>query len=188
MIMNSNVKIRTRALRIAFLIDATAKETVELVNKIIRFATQCWGGAYYPIIPCNGTFIEDYWWRLLLHYDPDVIRATSDLESDLVQKIYQRLAPCDFEVRPNDPLGGLSPLECSFIPSHLVQTKSFYWNETPIYLYQSWNSKVGEDELLFRLNFGMIDQTIATDYFWHHSQIGYYCPSRQKYKISSEEI
>jgi hypothetical protein len=52
-----SVFTRHRPIRIAFLLDP-ANASDDLLNTILEFNLQLWGGRYNPIIPCNGAEIS----------------------------------------------------------------------------------------------------------------------------------
>ncbi len=168
---SKNVQIRSRPLRIAFLVNVETGNSTELVVKIIRFATKCWGGGYFPIIPCNGIKINEYWWKLLLHYDPDIICTTLDLDSNLVSRIYKEVAPFNVEKSDSEFSHRLNPLSCLHIPSYLSQVKTYNWEKVPIYLCLPHTSKPGEHDSFFRINYGLIDQTVSNDFLFDSPEI-----------------
>ncbi len=90
-----------RPLRIAFLIDP-AHTSDELLNSIIEFCLEKWGGRYYPIIPCDGSSITQSYWSLLEFVDPDIIYSFVNLDKSLIEKFEFSISPFGFYVRVPD--------------------------------------------------------------------------------------
>lgn len=82
----------TRPKRVAFLYDQ-AKATLEEIDIAILSATECWGGAYWPLVPFTEGGIASEWWSLLDAIDPDVVCALHSLSDSLKDQIARRCAP-----------------------------------------------------------------------------------------------
>jgi hypothetical protein len=81
-----------RPKRIAVLVDPSAI-TLDELDEVTQLCITHWGGAYWPIVPCDGRILPDDWWRVLEAVDPDLIYAICDLRGELHDEIQRRLAP-----------------------------------------------------------------------------------------------
>src|SRR5437762_13440393 len=81
-----------RPKRIAVLVDVDSTTGDEL-DAITEQAVTCWGGGFWPIVPCDGSVITDDWWSLLEAVDPDVVFSACGLDSRLYDEIHRRLGP-----------------------------------------------------------------------------------------------
>ena len=90
-----------RPLKIAFLVDPVHTSD-ELLNSIIEFCLEKWGGRYYPIIPCDGFSITQSFWSLLEFVDPDIIYSFVKLDNHLIERIDFSISPFSFYVRVPD--------------------------------------------------------------------------------------
>jgi hypothetical protein len=167
----STAHLKTRPQRIAFLVDPDAPDAAATIFQIINFSNKCWGGGYYPILPTDGKKIDNYWWRLLTHYDPDIISTTLDLEPPLVSQIYRESVPCRIVKSHERNLSNLNPVNCLHIPSFLSQVKPYSWNLQPIYLASPPSRHKRQHDAFFNLNFGLIEQTVSADLLLDHSSI-----------------
>ncbi|MBN21260.1 MAG: hypothetical protein CL678_08220 [Bdellovibrionaceae bacterium] len=148
------LKANARPLRVAFLVDPSCA-TDKQINEIIVWSCNKWGGSYFPIIPCNGTQIEDDWWALLEIADPDIIHSNVSIGDDLLERINRFIVP--FSIIENvveDPendrfldhfeLKGLSIYD---IPSANISTTR-RWNCTRVGYFVSSNKKSPQKQCL----------------------------------------
>lgn len=87
-----SIHTRSRPQRIAFLIDPKNK-TMEMIDKIVEYNQGKWGGRFNPIILTDGKTIDENQWEFLRAYDPDVIRLTTSVKDELLEKIEYFLSP-----------------------------------------------------------------------------------------------
>lgn len=86
-----SIYYENRPLRIAFLVDPN--DTHSLIDQIIEYNRDKWGGRFNPIILTDGNTIDEHWWKFLRNYDPDIIFATKNLSDELREKIQIFLTP-----------------------------------------------------------------------------------------------
>lgn len=95
--MNSEnyfVEIRHRPRRVAFLLDPDNCSDA-LLNGIVEFNVDSWGGRYNPVVPVVEGQIPDAYWSLLDFANPDVIYAFVDLPHATASEILRRLRPLE---------------------------------------------------------------------------------------------
>lgn len=103
-----SVVYNSRPLRIAFFVDPHSTSD-ELLDSIVEFSLEKWGGRYFPIIPCDGSSITHSFWTLLEFSDPDIIYSFVKLDNELIEKIDRSIAPFGLYVKvPNE---NQSPLQ-----------------------------------------------------------------------------
>ncbi|MBC2717335.1 MAG: hypothetical protein HF978_18675 [Desulfobacteraceae bacterium] len=86
-----------RPLKIAFLIDYESCSE-KLLNSIVEFSLENWGGRYFPILPCDGSNITHSFLNLLEYIDPDIIISFVKLDDIIVDKIDRLISPIGFYV------------------------------------------------------------------------------------------
>ena len=91
-----SIYVDKRPIRIAFLVDPSP-DSIEKVDRIIRYNRRLWGGRYNPIILTDGNTIEDKWWKFLRDVDPDIIKPLVPLSTGLIEKFEKFLSPLTIE-------------------------------------------------------------------------------------------
>lgn len=84
-----------RPFRIAFLVDENNQ--TDLIDKIVEYNRNKWGGRYNPIIFTDGNTIDENWWKFLRDYDPDIIYCTKKISDGLRERIQIFLTPLSVE-------------------------------------------------------------------------------------------
>lgn len=87
-----SIYVNKRPLRIAFLIE-DKPESMEIIDTILAYNRDRWGGRYNPIIITNGQTLADPWWSLLEAVDPDIVKAFVTISDDLIVSIERRISP-----------------------------------------------------------------------------------------------
>ena len=95
------VRSVTRPKRVVFLYDHT-KVTLAEIDSATLFATECWGGAYWPFIPYANDQVADSWWSLLDAIDPDIVCDLHELSIPLRTQIVRRTSPLRILQSPQD--------------------------------------------------------------------------------------
>lgn len=151
---------RPRPIRIAFLLDPS-NTSEDLLNTILEFNLQLWGGRYNPIIPCNGAEITESFWRLLVFSDPDIVISYIKLQDDLIEKIDREVSPYYFtyandnDKRPSRPqLHGRDPITNEFLIKDInsLGLKPFYAPKYPLVVFKMRETSPNRGFLL--RNFG----------------------------------
>lgn len=167
-----NVKALSRPIRVTFLVNP-AHTSHEEINDIIAFVTKAWGGFAFPIIPCDGSNINENWWSLLTAIDPDYIYSIVDLEDQLVEKINRHILPVEiFLGKTKREAYSRSLSDIPWTDVHRAIDK--YVNQ-PLFkdrtfiLLKKGSKRSREIDFLIQ-NFGIIDGTIFTDQAFEHAQ------------------
>lgn len=95
-----SIYVNKRPLRVAFLIE-DKPESMAIIDTILAYNRDRWGGRYNPILITDGQTLTDAWWSLLEAVDPDVVKSFVPLSADLVGAIERRIAP--YLIQPPDP-------------------------------------------------------------------------------------
>ncbi len=162
----SAAHLKSRPQRIAFLVNPNTEGAIDTIFQIINFANKSWGGGYYLIMPTDGKKIDAYWWMLLQYHDSDIIYTTLELDPCLISRIYREIVPSRIIKSLTRVLSDLNPISCLYIPSFLSQVKSYSYNLTPVYLT---SEQSGQHDSFFRMNFGLLEQTVSNDTLLNHS-------------------
>ena len=91
-----SIYIDKRPLRIVFLVDPSP-DSIDKVDRIIKYNRYLWGGRYNPIILTDGNTIEEKWWKFLRDIDPDIIKPLVPLSIGLIKKFEKFLSPLTIE-------------------------------------------------------------------------------------------
>lgn len=91
-----SIYINKRPVKIAFLISPDSP--IELVDNIIGYNRELWGGRFNPIVLTDGKNLDDKDWEFLKEYDPDFIKSTVDLDEEMIRKISRILSPLNLEL------------------------------------------------------------------------------------------
>lgn len=87
-----SIYVNKRPLRVAFLIE-DKPESLAIVDTILAYNRDRWGGRYNPIVITDGQTLTDAWWSLLEAVDPDAMISFVTLSDDLVASIERRISP-----------------------------------------------------------------------------------------------
>lgn len=87
-----SIYVNKRPLRIAFLIE-DKPESMVIIDTILAYNRDRWGGRYNPIVITDGRTLTDAWWSLLEAMDPDVVKSFVTLADDLIASIERRISP-----------------------------------------------------------------------------------------------
>lgn len=131
---------RSRPIRAAFLVDP-ATLPADAFDALIETCMGAWGGGYWPIVPTDGSTIEEDYWRLLELTDPDFVTAAVDLSDGLRSEIGRRLAPARLDVRPVSPDDAhplvrsdwsLSPVGSAGVLRHHSDQADLFGSDSPL--------------------------------------------------------
>lgn len=102
-------KVQPRPVRIAYLIPESASN--ELLDEIIDESFSRWGGRRTPLIPTDGNSVAEAYWRLLDHWDADIIYTYCDMSEQLLERLYYCLAPSEIIIhREANNLQTMTPI------------------------------------------------------------------------------
>lgn len=87
-----SIYVNKRPLRVAFLIE-DKPESLAIIDTILAYNRDRWGGRYNPIVIMDGQTLTDAWWSLLEAVDPDVVMSFVTFSDDLVASIERRISP-----------------------------------------------------------------------------------------------
>jgi hypothetical protein len=87
-----SIYVNKRPLRVAFLIE-DKPESMVIIDAVLAYNRERWGGRYNPIVLTNGQMLTDTWWSLLEAVDPDIVKSFVFLTDDLVGLIERRVSP-----------------------------------------------------------------------------------------------
>jgi hypothetical protein len=87
-----SIYVNKRPLRVAFLIE-DKPESLAIIDTILAYNRDRWGGRYNPIVITDGQTLNDAWWSLLEEVDPDVVTSFVRISDDLVASIERRISP-----------------------------------------------------------------------------------------------
>jgi hypothetical protein len=87
-----SIYVNKRPLRVAFFIEDNP-ESLKIIDTILAYNRDRWGGRYNPIVITDGQILTDAWWSLLEAVDPDVVASFVTLSDDLVSSIERRISP-----------------------------------------------------------------------------------------------
>jgi len=87
-----SIYVNKRPLRVAFLIE-DKPESLALIDTILAYNRDRWGGRYNPIIVTDGQTLTDAWWSLLEAIDPDIVMSFAPLSDNLVASLERRISP-----------------------------------------------------------------------------------------------
>jgi len=60
---------------------------MDMIDAIVEYNQGKWGGRFNPIILTDGKSIDEQQWQFLRAYDPDVIRLTTSVEGELLERM-----------------------------------------------------------------------------------------------------
>lgn len=106
-----SVLMEPRPRCIAFLVD-TALATDELLDAIINFNVDCWGGRLNPIVPTKDRKVCADFWRLLRLSDPDLIYCYGEIDRETIERLDAEFGP--IHIVANRMLDESSPLRYTF--------------------------------------------------------------------------
>jgi hypothetical protein len=95
-----SIYVNKRPLRVAFLIE-DKPESLAIIDTILAYNRDRWGGRYNPIGITDGQTFTDAWWSLLEAVDPDVVKSFVTLSDNLVASIERRISP--YLIQQPDP-------------------------------------------------------------------------------------
>ena len=107
------IYVSHRPLRTGFLIDTGAftpgsARFDELVDAVMGFNFQTWGGRTNPIIFFSGEHLSTDDWKQLQTVDVDCVRAFTSLPQKLLEELDERLQPWSVEItdltKPDEPV------------------------------------------------------------------------------------
>lgn len=84
--MSYSVFLDHRPRRIAFLVDPE-KVSDDLLDVIVNFNIDSWGGRYNPIIPVTAGEIYPDYWRLLNLSGPDILYCCADVSAATIERL-----------------------------------------------------------------------------------------------------
>lgn len=87
-----SIYINKRPVRVAFLIE-DKPESLAIIDAILAYNRDRWGGRYNPIVITDGQKLTDAWWLLLEAVDPDIVASFMTLSDDLIANIERRISP-----------------------------------------------------------------------------------------------
>jgi len=87
-----SIYVNKRPLRVSFLIE-DKPESLAIIDTILAYNRDRWGGRYNPIVITDGQALTDAWWSLLEAVDPDVVTSFVTLSDGLVSSIERRISP-----------------------------------------------------------------------------------------------
>jgi len=87
-----SIYVKKRPLRVAFLIE-DKPESLAIIDAILAYNRDRWGGRYNPIVITDGQTLTDAWWLLFEAVDPDVVASFVTLSDDLLTSIERRISP-----------------------------------------------------------------------------------------------
>ncbi len=111
-----SIYVGNRPFRIAFLVNPAVDQA--WADRIFKYNREKWGGRFNPIIFTDGNTFEDYWFKFLRDYDPDIIYSTVNLSADLLKKIQTFCSPLRVEsIRQDDQYIHLDDDPVSVLPT-----------------------------------------------------------------------
>ncbi|HEY1526889.1 MAG TPA: hypothetical protein VGH51_11675 [Candidatus Angelobacter sp.] len=87
------VTVSYRPRRVAFLVDIEDENVDKILNHILRFNLDSWGGRHNPIVPIVGGAIPSSYWTVLDTADPDIFFSYVTLGEDLIGSLHHRYSP-----------------------------------------------------------------------------------------------
>lgn len=87
-----SIYVNKRPLCVAFLVE-DKPESLAIIDTILSYNRDRWGGRYNPIVITDGQTFTDAWWSLLEAVDPDVVKSFVTLSDDLIVSIERRVSP-----------------------------------------------------------------------------------------------
>jgi hypothetical protein len=114
-----SVFLKHRPRRIAFLLDPDHTEG-PLLDEIVNFNVDSWGGRYNPIVPLTNKAIYPDYWRFLALADPDVIYCFHEIDQLTVEKLDRKIGPV--LIQSHRDFGADAPIRISV--EHQASTKS----------------------------------------------------------------
>src|SRR6059036_1077282 len=87
-----SIYVNRRPLRVAFLVE-DKPESMAIIDAILAYNRDRWGGRYNPIVLTNGQTLTDTSWSFLEAVDPDVVKSFVTLSVDLVAAIERQVSP-----------------------------------------------------------------------------------------------
>src|SRR5438093_10808522 len=87
-----SIYVNKRPLRVAFLVEDKPESTA-IIDAIMAYSRDRWGGRYNPIILTDGQTLTNAWWSFLEAVDPDVVKSFVTLSDDLIGMIERRVSP-----------------------------------------------------------------------------------------------
>lgn len=163
-----NVMVTPRPRKIAFFINPL-NCPIKLIDEIIEFNTNCWGGRYNPIIPIvDGDISKDYW-ELLKFSDPDIIYSFVELDLSLIKRIHKEISPIyfkchrEYKISQNDePIYRIAIDDQIRIHSlYKVINESSTDPISPPTLFSYYNQSEDKDFPLIKRNFGAINEAVT---------------------------
>lgn len=182
-----SVFTENRPLRIAYLVDPSDTNAFKIIQAIIEYNQDKWGGRYNPIILTNGKTINKDWWKFLSNYDPDIIKSFVPISKPLLKRFNNHLTP--YLIEDVDPRrSGSSPSVyiqddgLSVLPTKesIAQVTGFSLDRTFLVLFEIDEYQESDINTFLKVNFGTYQPRMMT------SSIIREYPKRKEFVVKSE--
>jgi hypothetical protein len=87
------IAVNHRPRRVAFLVDPNQESIHNILDAILEFNLDSWGGRHNPVVPLIGKGIPEAFYPLLDVADPDVFYSYDDLEPAALERLHERYSP-----------------------------------------------------------------------------------------------
>ena len=87
------IAVNHRPRRVAFLVDPNQESIDGILDAILEFNLESWGGRHNPIVPLIEKSIPEAYYALLDVADPDVFYSYDEIEPATLEKLHERYSP-----------------------------------------------------------------------------------------------
>ena len=87
------IALNHRPRRVAFLVDLSQESANKILDSILEFNLNSWGGRHNPIVPLINKTIPESFYALLDVADPDVFYSYDELDPTTLEKLHLRYSP-----------------------------------------------------------------------------------------------
>ena len=163
-----SIYVDKRPLRIAFLVDPS-QDSIEIVDQIMDYNRNLWGGRFNPVILTDGNTIDPKWWQFLREVDPDIIKSLIPLDIGLIEKFDRFLSPLVIEEYQEDTWSDLGLwIKTGIKPASIDSNSLDIYKDLILFgepVLGAFNVEEMDDEiarLFLQRNFGVFARTT-----WH---------------------
>jgi hypothetical protein len=87
------IHVQHRPRRVEFLVDLGQEAIDKILNGVLRFNLDSWGGRHNPIVPLVNKGISEAWYTWLDVADPDIFYIYGEIDPETLEAVHTRYAP-----------------------------------------------------------------------------------------------
>ena len=163
------VTATSRPTRVALLLDERDPEALRLVDVFTTWATECWGGGYFPVITFRNGHISDGIFLLLDASDPAVIVFASETPADLEREVQDRVGAAQLvrarEAGDPDSLAGrlhsVQPVTGTLLLPPFIVARASSWPQIRFFYVRDQGDASASLRTFVSRNFGLVRETVS---------------------------